>query len=78
MVKQWLLAARAGTLIHGHTHQPAEHDLGDGQQRVVLSDWDLAAQPPRAQVLQLIGEGSAAMDETTRPHMPQLRRVNRT
>jgi hypothetical protein len=27
--------------------------LGDRQQRVVLSDWDLAATPPRAQILRL-------------------------
>ena len=26
-------------LIHGHTHRPAEHELGDGKQRIVLSDW---------------------------------------
>ncbi|MCL6268719.1 UDP-2,3-diacylglucosamine diphosphatase [Sansalvadorimonas sp. 2012CJ34-2] len=28
------------TLIHGHTHKPAIHDLEDGQQRIVLGDWD--------------------------------------
>jgi UDP-2,3-diacylglucosamine hydrolase len=50
---QWLLQSRATTLIHGHTHQPAEHDLGQGLQRIVMSDWDAAAQPPRAQVLRL-------------------------
>lgn len=48
---------RCSTLIHGHTHRPADHDLGDGLQRVVLSDWDLAAQPPRAQVLRLDAQG---------------------
>ncbi len=47
----WLQAANANTLIHGHTHRPAEHDLGEGLNRIVLSDWDLAASPPRAQVL---------------------------
>lgn len=50
---QWLRQARATTLIHGHTHQPAQHDLGHGLQRIVMSDWDAAAQPPRAQVLRL-------------------------
>lgn len=47
----WLRAARAQTLIHGHTHRPAGHDLGDGLQRIVLSDWDLGAPAPRAEVL---------------------------
>lgn len=51
--RQWLQAASAYTLIHGHTHQPAAHDLGDGLQRVVLSDWDAQARPPRADALRL-------------------------
>ncbi len=49
----WLRQAGAHTLIHGHTHQPAEHALGDGLRQVVLSDWDLRATPARAQVLRL-------------------------
>ena len=53
MATQWLRDARSNTLIHGHTHQPADHDMGQGLQRIVLSDWDGAAIPPRAQVLQL-------------------------
>lgn len=28
------------TLIHGHTHRPAVHDLADHKQRIVLGDWD--------------------------------------
>lgn len=51
--RQWLRAAKAPTLIHGHTHKPALHDLGEGLSRVVLSDWDLAAPMPRADVLRL-------------------------
>ena len=51
--RQWLRAAKAPTLIHGHTHKPAEHDLGEGFRRVVLSDWDLTASVPRADVLRL-------------------------
>jgi UDP-2,3-diacylglucosamine hydrolase len=47
----WLQSAHAATLIHGHTHRPADHDLGDGLRRIVLSDWDLAAPVPRAEVL---------------------------
>ncbi len=50
---EWLQAAQAGTLIHGHTHQPADHVVGAGLVRHVLSDWDLEASPPRAEVLRL-------------------------
>jgi UDP-2,3-diacylglucosamine hydrolase len=53
LARDWLLAAAATTLIHGHTHQPADHALGAGLQRCVLSDWDAAAMPPRAEVLRL-------------------------
>ncbi|WP_315127449.1 UDP-2,3-diacylglucosamine diphosphatase [Comamonas antarctica] len=49
----WLQAARATTLIHGHTHRPADHELAPGMRRIVLSDWDLDATPPRAEVLRL-------------------------
>lgn len=51
--RQALHTAMAHTLIHGHTHQPADHDLGQGLRRIVLSDWDGAATPARAQVLRL-------------------------
>jgi len=51
--RKWLQAAEAPTLIHGHTHRPAEHDLGSGLRRIVLSDWDAAASPARACVLRL-------------------------
>ena len=49
----WLNAANATHMIHGHTHQPAEHVLNTQNQRWVLSDWDLEANPPRAEVLRL-------------------------
>jgi len=49
----WLQTAQAHELIHGHTHKPADHALGDGLRRRVLSDWDAAATPPRAEVLRL-------------------------
>ena len=49
----WLRASRTSCLIHGHTHHPADHALGVGLQRLVLSDWDLRAAAPRAQVLRL-------------------------
>lgn len=53
----WLQAAQAHTLIHGHTHRPADHPLAPGLQRVVLSDWDAAALPPRAEILRLSRAG---------------------
>lgn len=52
-----LREAGAGTMIHGHTHRPAEHDLGEGLRRVVLSDWDFDAEPPRGDVIRLSAEG---------------------
>lgn len=55
--RQWLQAASARTLIHGHTHRPATHDLGDGLARIVLSDWDAQARPPRADALRLSASG---------------------
>lgn len=63
--RQWLQAANARTLIHGHTHQPAVHDLGQGFVRVVLSDWD--AEPPaqRTEVLRLRASG------LKRVHLPR-------
>ncbi len=30
----------ADLLIHGHTHRPAIHELGNGKRRIVLGDWD--------------------------------------
>jgi UDP-2,3-diacylglucosamine hydrolase len=44
---------KASRMIHGHTHRPAKHALGSGRDRLVLSDWDLGAKPPRAEVLRL-------------------------
>ncbi|MEO6280119.1 UDP-2,3-diacylglucosamine diphosphatase [Roseateles sp.] len=52
-----LAEAGATTLIHGHTHRPAAHGLGDGLRRVVLSDWDLDATPPRGDVIRLSAAG---------------------
>ncbi len=58
LARQWLQAANATVLIHGHTHQPGDHDLGvDGNGRalsqVVLSDWHVTATESRQQVLRL-------------------------
>ncbi len=55
--RAWLQANGASTLIHGHTHLPKDHVLDGSRQpawrRLVLSDWDAAAQPPRLEVLRL-------------------------
>ena len=53
----WLKTSDAKTMIHGHTHKPATHDLGDGFARVVMTDWNLKATPNRAEVLQLSANG---------------------
>ncbi len=49
--------AGAKTMIHGHTHRPGEHDIGHGMKRIVLSDWDLDATPPRGDVIRLTAAG---------------------
>lgn len=49
----WLRAADADTLVHGHTHLPAEHALDAGHRRIVLSDWDAQATPPRLEALRI-------------------------
>lgn len=52
-----LREADATTMIHGHTHRPAEHELGDGLKRIVLSDWDFDTTPPRGDVIRLSAAG---------------------
>ena len=52
-----LAEAGAATMIHGHTHRPAEHDLGDGLTRLVLSDWDFDSATPRGDVIRLSAAG---------------------
>ena len=52
-----LREAGADTLIHGHTHRPALHDLGGGMQRIVLSDWDFDVAPARGDVIRLSARG---------------------
>jgi UDP-2,3-diacylglucosamine hydrolase len=53
----WLEAADAQVLIHGHTHRPADHELGS-RRRIVLSDWDAASTPPRLEILRLTAGGA--------------------
>lgn len=62
LARAWLHAADATTLIHGHTHLPADHALdGDARGRafvqVVLSDWHITAATRRAEVLRLTASG---------------------
>lgn len=64
---EWLRAAGADTLIHGHTHDPADHVLaGDGgsheRARVVLSDWHVAGATRRAEVLRLTPHAMTRID----------------
>ena len=47
----WLQTNNCTLLIHGHTHRPATHDLGNGLSRMVLSDWEALATPPKLEVL---------------------------
>lgn len=54
----WLAAAHADTLVHGHTHRPGEHMLDATHGRIVLTDWDLGARPPRGDMLRLTADGA--------------------
>lgn len=47
----WLRQTQCQTLIHGHTHKPATHDLGSGLSRWCLSDWHADGPSPRLEVL---------------------------
>jgi UDP-2,3-diacylglucosamine hydrolase len=49
--RMWLEENDCKLLLHGHTHRPATHDLGNGLSRMVLSDWQADATPPRLEVL---------------------------
>jgi len=53
MSLQWLQASHSHTLVHGHTHRPADHLLAPQRQRLVLSDWDFDHAPMRGQVMRL-------------------------
>lgn len=52
-----LVEQAASTLVHGHTHQPADHPLGAGLRRLVLPDWDTMASPKRGGGLRLHRDG---------------------
>lgn len=54
----WMRAADAATLVHGHTHKPGEHVMDGAHSRIVLSDWEAQASPPRLQALRIAASGS--------------------
>ncbi|WP_273805948.1 MULTISPECIES: UDP-2,3-diacylglucosamine diphosphatase [unclassified Pseudomonas] len=59
-VEREMRAARVTTLIHGHTHRPARHELlldGQPAERIVLGDWDR-----RGWVLEASGAGLTQVD----------------
>ncbi len=61
--RQWLTAAACKTMVHGHTHRPTVHELGDGFRRYVLSDWDFDnAAAPRGDLLRLRHAGLRRID----------------
>jgi UDP-2,3-diacylglucosamine hydrolase len=57
MTATWMRAAAAPWLIHGHTHRPADHALGQECWRIVLSDWHIDADTRRAEVLRVTRKG---------------------
>lgn len=65
-----LKAHSAAHMVHGHTHKPATHRLGEGLERLVLSDWDLQAHPPRADVVRLRRREAAGTDVFTVERIP--------
>ncbi|PLZ02713.1 UDP-2,3-diacylglucosamine diphosphatase [Burkholderia sp. WAC0059] len=52
--------SRAATIIHGHTHRPAQH-LEPGGTRWVLPDWDLDHGEARGGYLRIDSEGFRAL-----------------
>ncbi len=47
----------ASVMIHGHTHRPALHRIGQ-QRRYVLPDWEPDARPPRGGWIAIADDGS--------------------
>jgi UDP-2,3-diacylglucosamine hydrolase len=62
MTQAWLLANQSAHMVHGHTHQPADHamhTLGTAL-RQVLSDWAFDQGALRAEVLRMQANGQHA------------------
>lgn len=53
----WMHQAGCRSLVHGHTHRPGTEVLAPGYTRYVLTDWELRAARPRAEVLRLTRDG---------------------
>ncbi len=68
--RQWLERSGTRWMIHGHTHRPDQHDLGDGLTRWVLSDWCADARPPRAEVLRWSRDPTGASEGSWRRISP--------
>lgn len=66
-------AHQADHMIHGHTHQPANHTLNGNHQRLVLTDWDLLAKLPRAGVLRL--STTQTLDANSEISIPGVQRL---
>ncbi len=60
MTRAWLHTAQSVHMVHGHTHQPADHPINapGAALRQVLSDWGFDHGAPRAEVLRLHADGS--------------------
>ena len=64
----WMRGAETPTLVHGHTHAPASHDLAPGAVRHVLSDWELdGSSAPRAEILRWRASGFTRIAPLTAP-----------
>lgn len=61
LAREWLAAAEARTLVHGHTHRPRSEERTEGWTRHVLSDWDCEHSPARAEVLRWTEAGFQRM-----------------
>ena len=67
MAVQWMHEAATPLMIHGHTHRPGREALAPGFERIVLTDWDGDAQPPRGDVLRLSARGLERIPPATAP-----------
>lgn len=56
--RAWMQQAQTPTLVHGHTHVPASHEVAAGMVRHVMTDWHLDhGSPARAEVLRWSAAG---------------------
>lgn len=65
LATDWLAAAGAATLVHGHTHRPQSEQRSEGWTRHVLCDWDCDhAATGRAEVLRWTSAGFSRIPPT--------------